>query len=97
MIRGKLRTRADWITEQDKRGDIQLSDTCTKTSTCVIGVIQAKKRKAYAPLDRILDAYPVQPPELVHIDLTEGIVIEVIRSLSGGAGTGGTDLINLQH
>ena len=45
----------------------------------------------------IIYAYLGQPPELVPVNLTDSIVVEVVRRLSGGTGPGGTDSISLHH
>ena len=44
-----------------------------------------------------LDAYPGNPPEMVHVDITDDVVLAVAGRLSGGVGPGGTDSVSLQH
>ena len=76
---------------------IQQRDACTNTVEPVLEVLWAKHPEACAPLDISLDAYPGLPPELIHIDMTDDKVIAVMRRLSGGSRSGGTDSVNLQH
>ena len=49
------------------------------------------------PLAACLDAYPNNPPEMVPVDIIDDVVTAVAGRLSGGAVTGGTDLVSLQN
>ena len=44
-----------------------------------------------------LDVYSKNPPEMVPVDITDNVMSEVAGRLLGGAGTGGTDSVSLQH
>ena len=45
----------------------------------------------------IFDSYPCRPPDLVTVDVTEDLLMDIVGCLSRGAGTGGTDSLSLQH
>ena len=49
------------------------------------------------PSTASLDAYPKNSPEMVPVDITDGLVAAVAGRLSRGAGPGGTDLVSLKH
>ena len=66
------------------------SHACTKTGEPVLDVFWAKNIETYAPLASSLNSDS-------GVDLPEDTVIEVMRSLSGGANTEGTDSVILQH
>ena len=44
-----------------------------------------------------LETYTFIPPEIVPVDIIYNKVAEVVGSLYGGAGPGGTDSVRLQH
>ena len=46
---------------------------------------------------QVIGAPPINPPEMVTVDITDDVVSAVAGRLSGGAGPGGTDSISLQH
>ena len=68
---------------------IQPGDSFSKTGKPVLDVLWSKHQWDRAPSTTSLDAYPIRPPELVPVGLTEDTVIEVARPLLGGAGLGG--------
>ena len=63
----------------------------------MLEVLHAKHPDARPSSAACLDAYPVKPPEMVPVDITDNVVSAVAGRLSGGAGPGGTDSISLQH
>ena len=63
----------------------------------VMEVLRSKHPEARIPTAAGLDSYPDRPPELTPVDITDDMVTAVAGRLSGGAGTGGTDLVSLQH
>ena len=63
----------------------------------VMEVLRSKHPEAQAPTVASLDSYPDQPPELAPVDITDDTVTAVAGRLLGGAGSGGTDLVSLQH
>ena len=60
-------------------------------------VLGTKHPEARAPTTASLESYPDRPPELVLVDITDNMVTAVVGRLSGGARTGGTDLVSLQY
>ena len=60
-------------------------------------VIRTKHPNARLPSAACLYAYPSNPPEMVPVDITDDVVLEVAGRFSGGAGPGRTDLVSLQH
>ena len=97
LLRGKLQTVVQWITERNKGGVLKPRDACTNKGEVFLDVLQDKHPDSCTPSARSLDSYPVRPPELVSVNPKEDTVIEVARHLSGGARTGDTDLVGLQH
>ena len=86
-----------WITEREKGGVLQPDDHCTKTGERVMEVLCTKHPDARPPLAACLDAYPNNPPEMFPVNITDDVVSAVAGRLLGGAGTGGADLVCLQH
>ena len=80
-----------------KRGVLLPEEQCTKTGGRLLEVLHTKNPDARPPSAACLDAYLGKPPEMVLVDITDDVVSAVAGRLSGGAGTGGTDLISLQH
>ena len=70
---------------------------CTETGERVMEVLHTKQPDACSPTTSSLDTYPERPPELLPVDITNGMVTEVVGRISGGAGPGGTDSVSLQH
>ena len=97
MLRGNLRTAVQWITKRKTGGVLQPGDRCTKTGNRVMEVLRAKHPEARTPTAASLDSYPDRPPEITPVDITNDTVTAVVGRLSGGAGTGGTDSVSLQH
>ena len=60
-------------------------------------VLSSKHPKARTTTTASLDLYPYRPPKLTSVDITDDTVTAVAGRLSGGAGTGGTDSVSLQH
>ena len=89
VIRGKLRTAVQWITERDTGGVLQPGDRCTKTGERVIDMLRTKHPEARTPTAASLDSYPSRPLELTPVEITKDTVTAVARRLSGGAGQGG--------
>ena len=76
---------------------MQPSEAYSNTGEPVFDVLRTKHPEARAHLGRSLDAYPGRPTELVPVNLTYEIVIEVAHSLSGGSRVGGGYSIILQN
>ena len=60
-------------------------------------VLHIKHPDACLPTAAILDTYPDRPPELVPVDINDDTVTEMKGRIYGGAGTGRTDSVILQH
>ena len=97
VLPGKLRTLVRWITERETGGVLQPRDRCTKTGDRVMQVLSSKHPEAQTPTVSSLDSYPDRPPELTPVDITDDTVTAVTGRLLGWAGSGGTDLVSLQH
>ena len=97
MLLGKMRTSVRWVSEQETVGVIQPKELCTQTRERVMEVLRTKHPDARPPTVSSLDTYPDRSPELVPKDITNNVVTEVARRLSGGSGLGGTDSVILHH
>ena len=60
-------------------------------------VLRTKHTDAFPPSAACLDTYADNPPEVVPVDIIDDVVSAVAGRLLGGAGTGGADLVCLQH
>ena len=56
VLRGKLRTAVQWITERETGGVLQPGDRCTKTGDQVMEVLRAKHLEARTPTAVSLDS-----------------------------------------
>ena len=97
VLRGKLRTVAQWITKRETGGVLQTGDRCTNTGDWVMEVLHAKHPEAWTPTAAILDSYPDCPLELTTVDITDDTVTAVAGRLSGGAGPCRNNSVSLQH
>ena len=97
VLRGKLRSAVIWITERDTVGFLQPGERCTKTGDRVLEVLRTKHPEARTPTLACLESYTGRPPELTPVDITDDTVTAVAGRLLGGAITGGTDSVSLQH
>ena len=57
VIRGKLRTAVQWITERETGGVLHPGDRCTKTGDRVMEVLRTKHPEAWTPTAASLDSY----------------------------------------
>ena len=78
-------------------GVLQPAERCTKTGERVMEVVRTKHPEDRPPAMASLDSYPDRLAEIVPVDITNDMVMEVAGRLSRGAGPGGTDSVNLQH
>ena len=60
-------------------------------------VLRTKHPNTHTPSAACLDAYPNNHLEMVPVDITDNVVLEVAGRLLGGAEPGGTDSFSLQH
>ena len=97
VLRGKLRTAVQWITEQDMGGILQHTELCTSTGERVMEVLRTKHTEACPLAAASLESYPDRPLDLVPVDTTGDTNPDVVGRISGGAGPGGTDSVRLQH
>ena len=95
VLQGKPQTAVWWIMDRGKVG--VTSNACSTLGKPVMDVLWSKHQYSCAPLSISLDTYPVQPPELVPVDPTYEIFMEVAWRLSGGAVPRGTDSISFQY
>ena len=63
----------------------------------VMEVLRDKHPQARAPAAASLDSYLDRTPELVPVDITDDTVMAVVGRILGGAGSGKTDSVSLQH
>ena len=97
VLRGKLRTAVQWITERETGGILQPGERCTKTGDQGMEVLSTKHPEARTPMSASLDCYTGGPPELTPVDIMDDTVMAVAGTLLGSAGPGGTDSVSLQH
>ena len=64
--------------EQDTGGVLQPEELCTKTGERVMDVLRTKHPDARPPTAASLDTYPDHQPELVPVDITSDMVMEVV-------------------
>ena len=60
-------------------------------------VLCIKHPEAQTPTAASLESYTGRPPDITPADIKDDMVTAVAGSISGGAGTGGTDSVSLQH
>ena len=65
VLRGKLQTAVQWITEREMSGVLQSRDRCKKTGDQVMEVIRTKHPETRTPTAASLDYYLGRPPELI--------------------------------
>ena len=91
-----MREAVQFLTDQDKCGVYLPTDKCSKTNKPVWEVFKSKHSKARTPSDEALPTYPTTP-DLVDLDITSDVVERVASKLSGSAGLGGVDALDLKH
>ena len=79
VLRGKLQSEVQWITEREKGGVFQTGETCPKTGELVFGVLFLKHPKSCSPTARILEAYGSKPTAKVSVDIIDTTVATVAR------------------
>ena len=68
---------------------LQPAELCTKTGEVGMELLRNKHPDARPPDKASFDTYPDRQPELVSLDTTKKMVMEVAGRLSAGAGLGG--------
>ena len=101
VLSGRLRSAVRTLTNRNGSGVLLPTDTCSKTGETVLTVLQQKhpalrdppsvqqEHGAFEPYDS------VPPPVSLHI--TSDIIERVSSKLSGAAGPGGTDAVDLRN
>ena len=74
-----------------------LEEKYTKMGERVMEVLRAKNPDVLPPSTASLDNYPVNPLEMVPVNITDNVVVAVAGRLSREAGPRGTDSVSLQH
>ena len=97
VLREKLQTAVRWIRGRENGGVLLLEEKYTKMGERVMEVLRAKNPDALPPSTASLDNYPVNPLEMVPVNITDNVVVAVAGRLSREAGPRGTDLVSIQH
>jgi hypothetical protein len=103
VLSGRLRKAVRKATSRDGGGVLQPDDACTKTGRPVIDVLREKHPKMRDPgtidlddNDRgVFEPYEAIP-EAVPLSITADTVEKVAPKLSGSAGLGGTDAVDMR-
>ena len=74
VLRGKLRSAVQWITERETGEVHHPGKRCTKTGDRVLEVLRTKHPEARTPTAASLDSYTGHPPELTLVDITDDTV-----------------------
>jgi hypothetical protein len=96
VLQGKLRTAVCWLTEREKGCVLKPRDRDDKTGENIFNVLQSKHTDARVPDASEMEDYETLP-DFVDLDITEEIVEQVARQLSGGTGPGGLDAQAIQQ
>ena len=97
LLRGKLSSAVQWITDRERGSIFQMVDTHKNTWETVLPVLLSKHPEARPETAAILYIYEAPPPEMVQLDVTAETVSDAGRWISGGSGPGGTNMVSLQH
>ena len=97
LLRGKLSSAVQWITDRERGSIFQMVDTHTNTGETVLPVLRSKHPEARPETAAILYRYEGDPPEMVQLDVTAETVSDAGWWIFGGSGPGGTDMVSLQH
>ena len=103
VLSGRIRPAVRNLTSRDQGGVLQPDDACTKTGQPVLEVLRGKHPPMRDPAPDLEDPdrgsfepYP-SLPEPVPVEITGDVVEKVASKLSGAAGPGGTDAIDLRN
>lgn len=101
VLSGRLRQAVQALTRGDKGGVLQPDENCTKTGRPVLEILREKHpkmriqdldaadRSCFEPYDRT--------PQPLPVEITAEDVEEIASRLSGAAGPGGTDSVDLRN
>ena len=77
VLRGKLRSTVQWITNRYKDCILQAGDICPKTGKTVLKVLRLKHPGAYPLTVGIFEVYKGKPPSFLPMDITNKTVASV--------------------
>jgi len=102
VLSGRLRSAVRSLTNRDGGGVLQPDDKCTKTGRPVVDVLREKHPKMREPpsiggTTGAFEQYRDGPPTTVPVIVTSETVELVAAKLSGAAGLGGTDAVDLRN
>jgi hypothetical protein len=103
VLSGRLRSAVRNLTNRNQGGILQPDDAGTKTGRPVLEVLRGKHPSMRDPAPDLQDPDwgLFEPygdvPEQVPVQITGNVVEDVASSLSGGAGPGGTDAVDLKN
>jgi hypothetical protein len=104
VLSGRLRPAVRALTNRDQGGVLQPDDVCSKTGRPVLEVLRGKHPAMRDPDPDLTDpdrgsfeAYAEETPTPVPVVITGEVVEQVASRLSGGAGPGGTDAVDLRN
>jgi hypothetical protein len=90
-LQGKLQAVVHWITKQEKGRILLLDDIDAKTGYTNMELLQSKHPDAQHMPDACdLKVYG-NTPDFIELDITEEVIKQVARCLSGSAGLGDMD------
>lgn len=96
LLRGKIREAVRFITEREGCGALHPTNIDAKSKERVIDVLHSKHPDPRVTQQSTLTDYE-SLPAVIPVRISEETVDTIARRLSGSAGPGGTDAINLQH
>ena len=101
VLSGRLQSACRNLTSSDGGGVLQPDDKCTKSGRPVIGVLQGKHPDLREPPSVGTETGAFEPygsvPTSIPVDITAQDVESVASRLSGAAGPGGTDAVDLRN
>jgi hypothetical protein len=103
VLSGRLRSAVRSLTQQDQGGVLQPDDLCSKTGKPVLAVLRSKHPKMRDPQPDMTDPDrgSFEPydevPEPIPLVISGDVVEQVASRLSGGAGPGGSDAVDLRN
>jgi hypothetical protein len=104
VLSGHLQQAVHVLTSQDQGGVLQPDKVCTKTDRPILAVLKIKHPAMQDPAPDMTDPnwgsfepYKEETPTHVPVVITGEVVEQVASHLSGGAGSGGTDTVDLQN
>jgi hypothetical protein len=97
VLRGRLRSAVRNLTNRDQGGVLQPDDACTKTGRPVLEVLRGKHPPMRDPAPNLQDPDHGDVPKPVPVEIMGDVVEDVASRLSGGAGPGSTDAVDLKN